>query len=235
MSGSAIQSFIAHDNPSTIEFSGYEWTIKSSSGGKIGPGPNFFDGESVRVDSLGLHLRIVNKQGHFSCGEIASKRSFGYGTYRFYVDSNVEDLAPNVVLGLFTWADDPQYAHRELDIELGRWGDLEKDNAQFVVQAHTFAGDMIRFAIPPTMKASIHTFTWAPGKVNFRSEEGNANAPSTGTSLVRQHTFTQRVPPAGGENARINLWLVSGRPPGPGKTEVTIKRFEFIPLKNSQI
>ena len=28
---------------------------------------------------------------------------------------------PNVVLGLFTWSDDPAYNNREIDIEFSRW------------------------------------------------------------------------------------------------------------------
>lgn len=233
-SGWAVQSLSTGSGVKTIEFSGYEWAVKSSSGEEAGPGPNLFGEENVRVDSSGLHLKILNRQGRFSCGEIVSKRSFGYGTYRFYVDSNVQDLAPSVVLGLFTWSDDPGYAHRELDIELSRWGDPKKDNAQFVVQ-HTFADDKMRFPMPPKLNASVHTFIWSPENVRFRSEQGSASASSNGPPLILQHTFTQGVPEAGGENVRINLWLALGRPPGPGKTEITIRKFEFIPLPKSRV
>ncbi|MDQ4089270.1 MAG: hypothetical protein M3163_03045 [Actinomycetota bacterium] len=44
-------------------------------------------------------------------------------------------LDPNVVLGLFSWSDDPAYNYREIDIEVARWGDVAGDtNAQYVVQ-----------------------------------------------------------------------------------------------------
>jgi len=42
--------------------------------------------------------------------------SLGYGTYRFYVGSDVRKLGPNAVLGLSTWHDDSSYHHREIDI-----------------------------------------------------------------------------------------------------------------------
>ena len=50
-------------------------------------------------------------------------RRLGYGTYRFVV-RDVGHLEPGAVLTLFTWegaAADQN--HREMDIEISRWGD----------------------------------------------------------------------------------------------------------------
>jgi hypothetical protein len=78
----------------------------------------------VFVDNEGhLHLRIDHRDDRWSCAEVISTRSFGYGTYRFDLDSHIDCLDPQVVLGLFTWNDDPSYNHREIDIEVARWGD----------------------------------------------------------------------------------------------------------------
>src|SRR4051812_19512341 len=118
-----------------LAFSGYSWVVKASSG-KVGPGPNYFSSSAnnVWVDNLGrLHLRITKQGSRWFCAEVVSQASFGYGTYRWYLDSPVDNLDPNVVLGLFTWSDLPDYANREIDIEFSRWGAARNLNAQFVV------------------------------------------------------------------------------------------------------
>ena len=48
----------------------------------------------------GLKIKLLEQDGHYLCGEIVSRRSFGYGTYRFTLGSAIDDLAPNLVLGL---------------------------------------------------------------------------------------------------------------------------------------
>src|SRR5436189_3302835 len=45
-----------HPDPVVIRFSGYEWVVKASQG-QVGPGPNNFGPEGVRIDKEGnLHL-----------------------------------------------------------------------------------------------------------------------------------------------------------------------------------
>jgi hypothetical protein len=36
------------------------------------------------------------------------------------------------------------------------------------------------------------------------------------------------VPPTGGENVRMNLWLFQGKAPA-GSVEIIIDKFEFVP------
>jgi len=118
--------------PRSIYFSGENWFVKAGSG-RLGPGPNYFSDSqnNVWVDSQGrLHLRITKVGGKWYCAEVISARSFGYGTYRFYLDSPVDALDSNAVVGLFTWSDDPAFNNRELDIEFGRWGTTNNLNAQ---------------------------------------------------------------------------------------------------------
>jgi hypothetical protein len=215
-----------------LRFSGYEWRVKSSDG-RVGPGPNYFsDGEdSAFVDDRGrLHLRIAHRDGRWWCSEVISERSFGYGTYRFYLDSNVDDLDPNIVLGLFTWNDAPAYHHREIDVEISRWGDPNNRNAQFVVQPYTRPRNIARFQVPPGLAASTHVFTWEPERISCRSLAGLGADPAETKGVIQQHTFTQDIPRAGGENARINLWLLAGkRPVGARSAELVISKFEFVP------
>src|SRR5574341_2445673 len=118
--------------PRQISFSGYMWNVKKSNG-RVGPGPNYFyySTQNVWVDLSGkLHMKLRKNKGKWYCSEIVSNQNFGYGTYRFYIDSYVDNLDPNVVLGLFTWSDNPDYNHREIDQEFARWADPNNLNAQ---------------------------------------------------------------------------------------------------------
>src|SRR3989442_12920365 len=127
--------------PRLIDFSGYTWSVKTSTG-KVGPGPNYFSDStsSVWVDAQGrLHMKILKNKGRWYCSEVILQESLGYGTYRFYLDSAVDGLDPSVVLGLFTWNDAPDYNHREIDIEFSRWGSVNNQNAQYVVQPYNLA------------------------------------------------------------------------------------------------
>lgn len=101
----------------SIQFSGYAWRVKRHTT-PVGPGPNLFsDSEcNVWVDARGrLHLKITHGGSRWECAEVICTRSLGYGTYRFYLDSEVHDLDPKVVLGLFTWSDTRDFGYREID------------------------------------------------------------------------------------------------------------------------
>ena len=216
----------------TVSFSGQSWRVKTSST-TVGPGPNYFSdsGENVWVDSAGrLHLRVAKWRGRWYSAEVVSTRSFGYGTYRWYLDSPVDNLDPNVVLGLFTWNDDPAYTHRELDIEFARWGNPAYANAQYTVQPWNLPGHQYVFREPAGLGQTTHSFLWKSDSVLFQSLRGHYASPPSSGSIIAQHTFSQGIPQAGGENARMNLWLFNGRAPTNGRAaEVVIKRFEFVP------
>ena len=113
-----------------ISFSGYDWWAKDSPG-LIGPGPNCFSdsNNNVWLDDQGrLHLRITNRSNQCQCAEVVTKPTFGYGSYRFELDSAVSGLNPSVVLGLFTWSDDPAYTHRVIDVDCDRWANSNDVN-----------------------------------------------------------------------------------------------------------
>jgi hypothetical protein len=219
--------------PRKIAFSGYDWAVKAS-GAPVGPGPNRFSDsdENVFVDKQGrLHLRITQDEGRWRCAEVVSTRSFGLGTYQFTIDSGIDDMDPNVVLGLFTWSDARAYHHRELDVEISRWGDPANANAQFVVQPYRRKENTVRFSLLPGQGPTSHAFTWTLDRVVFQSWAGAGHTQPADSTRLHQHTFTQGIPKPGGENARMNLWLVEGKPPRNGKAvEVACGRFAFKPL-----
>jgi hypothetical protein len=208
-----------------IQFSGYDWIVKDSGDQRVGPDGNYFSKDGVRVDERGLTLRVFERDGRYYCAEVLSAAHFGYGTYRFEVASNVNRLAADLVLGLFTWSDDPgvEGTHKELDIELSRWGNPENDVGQFVVQPYTKPENIRRFALPATATESTHAFEWTPGRVRFSS--------AVGGHIIRDEVFSSRIPAPGNENARMNLWISGGRIRHQGDLEVTIRRFAFAPAR----
>ena len=212
-----------------ITFAGRSWKVKISSS-QVGPGPNYFSDSTnnVWVDSSGrLHLRIGKSRNKWYCAEVVLNQTLGYGTYRFYLDSAVDALDPNVVLGLFTWNDDPAYHNREMDIEFSRWGDRFNQNAQYVVQPYDTAGNLFRFTEPAGVSKSTHTFRWQSDNALFESWQGQSALPGP---VIAQHQFTSGIPQTGGENVRLNLWLYQGHAPANGgATEVIVKGFEFAP------
>jgi len=217
----------------TLNFSNYEWKVKSSQG-RVGPGPNYFSNSSnnVWVDNRGrLHLRITHRNNRWECAEVVSQRSFGYGAYRFYLDTRVDNLDPSIVLGLFTWSDDPAYNHREIDIECAKWGNANNStNAQFVVQPYNPPGHLLRFQVPPFTNTT-HSFTWKQNNVFFQCLKGHYTTRPKPKDMIKQWTCTQSIPKAGGENARMNLWLVGGNAPTDGnEAEIIVKKFEFVTL-----
>ncbi|MGI8983853.1 MAG: hypothetical protein ACR2HM_04870 [Acidimicrobiales bacterium] len=212
--------------PTTIVFPGSSWGVKAGPTA-VGPGPNFFsdDPENVWVDAAGqLHLRITYRDGQWRAAEVLLDRSLGYGTYRFNLASPVGNLDPNVVLGLFTWSDNPAYNNREIDIEIARWGSATAaTNAGYAVQPADRARNTHRYLQPDTAPTS-QEFTWEPNRVSFRS------ATDTGATIASWKYTGSDVPRSGDERTRINLWLDGGRAPLSGTgVEVVLSSFTFTP------
>jgi hypothetical protein len=218
----------------TIQFSGLEWEVKQFEDRRAGPGPNYFsdDSENVWVDGAGrLHLAITFRDNRWYAAEVISKDSFGYGTYRWYVDSPVDVFPSNVVVGLFTWHDRARYNHREIDIEFARWNDPQHPGGQYVVQPWDTEGNVATFAMPYGLPESTHQFSWSRKEVFFESLIGHRASPSAPVDVISQFFYAgSDVPRSGGENARMNLWLFLGDPPADGQAvELVISGFEFIP------
>ena len=164
--------------------------------------------------------------------EVVATPSLGYGTYEFTVRSNLDDLAKNLVLGLFVWDDtSPLAFHREIDVELGRWNKEDDDNApdaQFVIQPYTVARNIVRFRLPRALNGSIHSFTWTPDRAVFRSEGLDTNRVRFS---ITEHVFDRMIPEPGKEQVRINLWCVDSKAPTNGTVEVVLGNFSFTPVR----
>ena len=232
-------------NPSArqFNFSGYGWWVKTSAGGLAGPGPNYFSDSTnnVWVDAQGLlHLKITYTNNEWQCAEIISDRSFGYGQYRFTVSTPVNSLGTNAVLGMFTYSYDSAYNDREIDIEQSRWGyGYGPNNVEDYAVAPVGAGQELNFALPAGVTNSTHCFTWQSGyqytNIAFQSLNGNFASLPAATNVLENWNCSLGVPPAGGEQVHINLWLFRGNPPTNNQpVEVIISQFEFVPLGSPQ-
>jgi len=182
-----------------------------------------FARKGVTIDAKGrLHLAIRKEDARWTCAEVALSKSLGYGTYRFTIASRVDNLAPQSVVGLFTWDNDEEDAHRELDVEFSRWADPLRSNAQYVVQPYDTLGNLVRFELPPVAR-TVHEFEWLPESAAFSSRLPHGK-------ILAEHIFGRNIPHPGKERALINFWLYQGKAPGDGKPlEVIVESFTFTP------
>lgn len=216
-----------------ISWSGQDWYVKTSQSdnhsGKVGPGSNFFSDSTDNVwvdDNDKLHLKINYSNDRWNCAEIASATRLGYGTYRFYIDSRLDNLDRAATLGLFTWSDiAPVTGNREIDLEFTTWNDsILPNNAQYVVQPYIVEGNMLRYPMTSAVP-SIHSFTWEPGKISFSSTD-ESGSPINSWDFVK----TESIPKSADERIHMNLWVNNGSGPSSGQpVEMVISKFEFTP------
>ena len=152
-------------------------------------------------------------------------RTLGYGTYAFTV-RDTSTLDPAAAFGMFTWDDEAlDQNHREMNIDLSRWGDPTMPNAQFVLQPYYVPANVVRFPAPAG--TLTHAFRWQPGRASFRTTRGRN--PLAG-DVVARHEFTSGVPSPGTERVRLNLYYFRYAPRQPQQdVEVVVERFQYLP------
>jgi hypothetical protein len=212
-------------SPKLLNFSGYDWTAAAGPVFHAGS-RNFFDPGNVWTDEKGaLHLRISGSPGKWSAAEVKLNRTLGYGTYRFQL-RDVSQLEPSALLTLVTWDGvGSESTRRELDVELGRWGNPENTNVNYVVQPYYVPADFVAFRVPPG--AYTHSFRWEPGQVTFSTVAGSVDADAP---AINRHVFTSGVPSPEGKSVRIRLYVFhQGKIPLKNENEVIIDKFEYLP------
>jgi hypothetical protein len=204
-----------------IHFSGYEWEIRRQPSNRDGR-PVPYDSANVSVDAKGLlHLRTSPIQtGGWAGAEVRLTQSLGQGLYEFTV-SDVGHFDPSAALSMFTWDElAAEQHHREVEIEIGRWGDPSNKNAQYVVQPSDEPANVVRFAVPAGR--ITYSFRWEPGKVSFETVRGSAT--------IAAHEFTSGVPSPGGESVNISMYVFAGSPVPPRtSSEVIVEKFQYLP------
>ena len=207
-----------------LNFSGYDWDVRDFPSDR--GGANDYDPDNAWTDAEGfLHLKLANRDGRWSSAEVILTRGLGYGTYAFTV-RDVSGLDPAAALSFFTWdIDAVAQNHRELDVEIGQWGDPKIPNAQYVVQPFYVPANVARFSAPPG--TLTHAFRWEPGRVVFQTTRGTR---TDGRAKIAGHEFTSGVPTPGGERVRMNLYYYRfGSQPPQKDIEIVVERFRYVP------
>ena len=217
----------------TLAFAGYTWDVRSGSGG---PGPNTWNATNAWVDAAGaLHLRVVLRDGVWTCAEVTLQQRLGFGTYEFMVTGPIDQLDKNLVLGLFDYptADVGLDGTNEIDIEFSHWGNAANPIGNYTVwpavagaqpTTHTFT-----FALSDDR--TTHRFIWSPDHIAFRSMRGigSGSLPAFGQWNYKPTNPARHIP----QNAlpvHLNLWLFQGQAPSNGQPVViVINGFHFTP------
>jgi len=206
--------------PKRLTFSRYDWEVRQTPSDR--GGPNDYDARNAWVDGRGmLHLLLTQRDGRWTSAEVKLSRSLGYGTYTFVV-RDTSHLDPAAALGFLTWDElGPEQNHRELDVEVSRWGNVENKDVQYVVQPHYVAANVYRFNQPAGQLT--HSFRWEPDRTLFQTVRPDG-------TVVARCEFTSGVPVSGSETVRMNLLYYRGsaKPPS-GNVEVVIEKFEYLP------
>ena len=209
-----------------LHFSGYDWEVRTEAsprGGKTNP----YSADNAWTDARGfLHLRLNRVDGQWTCAEVSLTQSLGSGLYQFTVaDSSRLDRAAVMTLFTYDLAAMDQH-HREMDIEISRFGDPGGENAQYVVQPYYDPENVVRFSVPAGRLT--YSFRWESGRVAFQTVRGSA--PAAGSRGIAEHTFSSGVPSPGGESVFMNLYAFGNSPiPVQSPAEVTIEKFEYLP------
>ncbi len=236
--------------PRSVEFADREWWIKSSPEIQ-GPGNNVFHHRNVWVDWSGkLHLKVNEVEGRWTCAEVFTKDTLGYGRYRMVINGEMGELDPNLVFGFFTWDPDgfENQANSEIDIEFSKWGfPLAPRVLHYSVHPVSLQKLFLeRFqssnSNPKKWNGlSTHIIEWRDTSISFFSYKGleeellesfhySFNNPPRQKGKEGQFSKAITVPKPGLQNqARLNLWIFGdNEQPLFGKdAEVIIEDFSF--------
>jgi hypothetical protein len=218
----------------TLDFAGYTWEVREGGGG---PGPNRWSAANALVDDAGLHLKIAQANGQWTCAEVTMTQALGFGTYEFQLTGRPDQFDRNVVLGLFDYPtpDVGPDGTNEIDIEFAQWGDANNaKRLNWTVYPPAPGPDPTHDEEPLVLAgdATTHRFTWSARGVKFISMHGYQDGGvrnliakwNDAPANPKQHIPQQPIP------VHMNLWLFKGRAPADGQpVEVVIRSFRFTP------
>jgi hypothetical protein len=217
-----------------LAWQGELWIGRESPLGKQPPNGNYWlaTPKTAFTDAEGrLHL-VASKVGGnwYGVGVNTVKSDYGYGTYRFVMDTPMSALDPMAVVGMFTYNQAVVPSRQESDVELSRWGQprATAPNGQWVIQPWTQPGHLLKFTVPRN-RPMTYEFTWLAKSVTFRAIAG---ASPTGR-VVSSWKSTRALPgaPEPGTQVYLNLWFASGKPPYSGAAqEAVIRSFSYSPI-----
>ena len=175
----------------TLQFSGYEWTVRASPGARGGYNEYDFSNAWTAADGA-LHMRITGEPGKWSCAQVILNRSLGYSTYRLTV-RDTSGLDPAAVFAMYTLSDAGAAAAvrnpREWDVEISRWGEPSGKNARYLLQPAYLGQNTVWFSAPPDVLS--HQIRWEAGSVRMTTIRGEERA------AIADHVFSSGIPVPG--------------------------------------
>lgn len=219
----------------TLNFSGYTWNIKDSGTGTAGPGPNNWADANAFVDANGyLHLKLTQVGGKWYCAEVTSTQNFGYGTYQWDVDGQIDSLDQNVVFGLFNYSGVDGYD--EMDIEYSKFGSATANNTNFTVYP---AQNTTSKAWGTTYNTLLSGGTYTTQRLTRSSDNSSVSFQELGGFQTdNDNLITSAIcsSPANSISTlampiHMNLWLFRGDAPVNNKqVEIIIHSFTFTAM-----
>jgi len=206
----------------TINWKGYNWTVRDTGSSKQGPGGNYWKEGNVEVTNDDKLIMYIRKSGNiFSCSEVICKSNLGYGTYGWDFSESVESVVDkdiNVVLGLFLYKSDEE----EIDIEWARWGDDAPDanNMDYVSQPYT-AKSGLTFRLESGHSHTRHQFTYKNDSIVFKAIDLDDH-----NKVIFQWSTTENIPTPEDLPIHINFWQMSGIKPV-SNMNITIDNFFY--------
>jgi hypothetical protein len=205
--------FSQHHQTRILNFGGMEWYVRSGIGN---PANNHWSDSqsSVWVDTENrLHLKIRKVNGIWHSAEIRSLHRTTYGTHRFYISSNIEQLDKNVVGAVFIYKDDTH----EMDVEFSKWKQNVHPNTQYVVQPE-LSENMHRFQMNLSGNYTTHIIDWQEDKISYKSIYGHYLQQPDNHYLINRWIYQKKqLIDDGLYRIHINLWLVDNLPPSDNK------------------
>jgi hypothetical protein len=211
--------------PATLQFSGYDWRVRSGEGDADGQ-PCDYEASNAWVDDQGyLHLLMGEEAGHYFCAGMSLPRSLGYGTYRIVVSDSAHS-PPSALFSMLIRPDreDPD-DKSGFSVELSKWGKASPINASFVVQPYYIPGNTARFTVPAGPRTYV--LRWQPGRATFDSFSGISAKPSVD---VMNYVFNSGVPLPSTETVKLEFHDFHHRQNGVHHpVEIVVQKFEYLP------
>jgi hypothetical protein len=218
---------------SFVRFAGRDWIVLDQ---PSTPGENYYSTNCVWVDTNGwLHMKLQRISGVWHCPFIEGTGPLGFGDYRWYTATKLEQLDSNLVVGLFTYAQEPQFYtnQNEVDFEVSHaFPGTQTNCLVYTIQPYTIPGNSYSHPLETTNELQTHRFIWRPDRVDWQSYYGHTPEPAGDDVFIAAWRFAGRgIPIETNEVAYMNLWLFyTNAPRDTQYVEMIVRDFSFTPF-----